>query len=261
MQYLHPTGDRQRIISKPEDPTRVFIGQNVSLAWRYYQPKHVTLSEVVFGIWNTFNHLNPKLIAVNGSGFPEVKEGYESFVSWAGNLTGFLAVFVLHDVHPADGNKFFGITFKFGLMHNVVTDRIRLQVVAKRKSHQISSSEFLLASSHQVTFISTSGTTRSFNDRGVHQALGLIAREKFETGVGTLLTSLGIYIRIHIHIHTLLNLPDGDFQNNNYKVRIYNYLNYFKYKSQLKDNQLITISVDYITTHQFYISYILKISL
>ena len=39
--------------------------------------------------------------------------------------------------------------------------------------------------------------------------------------MGTLLTSLGIYIRIHIHIHTLLNLPDGDFQNNNYKVRIY----------------------------------------
>lgn len=77
-----------------------------------------------------------------------MKEGYESFVSWAGNLTGFLAVFVLHDVQPADGNKFFGITFKFGLMHNVVTDRIRLQVVAKRKSHQISSSEFLLASSH-----------------------------------------------------------------------------------------------------------------
>lgn len=77
-----------------------------------------------------------------------MREGYESFVSWAGNLTAFLAVFVLHDLQPADGNKFFGIAFKFGLMHNEVKDRIRLQVDAKRKSHKISSSEFLLPSKY-----------------------------------------------------------------------------------------------------------------
>lgn len=71
-----------------------------------------------------------------------MKEGYESFVSWAGNLTDFLAVFVLHDVQPTDGNKFFGIELKFGLMHNEVKDRVRLQVDAKRKSHKIVQARF-----------------------------------------------------------------------------------------------------------------------
>jgi len=95
---LRSSGDRQQIISEPDDPTRVFTGENVSLTWRYYQPSRLTLSEVVFGISKAVNHLNPKLIAVNARGFPEVKEGYEPFVSWAGNLTAFVAVFVLHNV-------------------------------------------------------------------------------------------------------------------------------------------------------------------
>ena len=103
------------------------------MTWRYYQPSQVTLSEVVFGISNAFNYLNPKLIAVNASGFPDVNEDYEPFVSWAGNLTACLAVFVLHDVRPTDGNKFFGIAVKFGLMYNDVKDRVWLQVNAKRK--------------------------------------------------------------------------------------------------------------------------------
>lgn len=87
----------------------------------------------MFGISKAFNRLDPKLIVVNGSGFPDVKKGSESFVSWAGNLTSSLAVFVLHDVQPADGNKFFGITFDFGLMYNELKDKVWLQVDAKRK--------------------------------------------------------------------------------------------------------------------------------
>ena len=79
------------------------------------------------------NYLDPKLVEVNGSGFPEVNEDYKPFVSWAGNLTAYLAVFVLHDVQLKDGNKIFGITFKVGLMYNDIRDRVQLQVQAKRK--------------------------------------------------------------------------------------------------------------------------------
>jgi len=128
---LRSSGDRLPITSRPDNPTKVFIGENVSLTWSYYQPSHVTLSEVVFGISVAVNYLNPKLVAVNGSGFPEVNEDYKPFVSWAGNLTAYLAVFVLHDVQLKDGNKIFGITFKVGLMYNDIRDRVQLQVQAK----------------------------------------------------------------------------------------------------------------------------------
>ena len=134
MQDLYLTGDRLRITSRPDNPTKVFIGENVSLTWSYYQPSHVTLSKVVFGISVAVNKIEPKLVTVNGSnGFPDVNEDYKPIVSWAGNLTAYLAVFVLHDVQLKDGNKFFGITFDVGLLYNNIRNRVQLQVQAKRK--------------------------------------------------------------------------------------------------------------------------------
>ena len=133
--FVSLAGDRKKIISTPDKPTRVFIGENVSLVWRYYHPPRVTLSEVVFGIRKGVDNLKPKLLAVNRNGFLTVEKGYESKVSWAGNLTSSLAVFVLHHVQPADGKKVFGITLDFGLLYNQLHDSVQLQVEAKRKLH------------------------------------------------------------------------------------------------------------------------------
>jgi len=131
---FNPTGDRQRMISTPDKPTRVFIGDNVSLAWHYYKPAHLKLVEIVFGYWKSTGIVHPRLAAVSGStGIPDVRSGYESSVSWAGNLTNSLAVFVLYNVQPADANVEFAIQVEFGLAHNPLTDIVRLHVEAKRK--------------------------------------------------------------------------------------------------------------------------------
>ncbi|KAJ7391304.1 hypothetical protein OS493_019437 [Desmophyllum pertusum] len=80
------SGDKQqKIISAPDKPTRVFIGDNVSLVWQYNHPNHFTLCEVVFGIQGPQGDLTKRLVAVNASGFPDVRKGYESKLSWAGN--------------------------------------------------------------------------------------------------------------------------------------------------------------------------------
>ena len=128
------TGDRQRMISTPDKPTRVFIGENVSLVWRYYQPAHLTLVEVVFGHWRSTGFVYPKLMVVNGStGISSVNTRHQSFISWAGNLTSSLVVFILHNVQPSDDNVEFGMQVEFGLAHNPLTDIVRLQVEEKRK--------------------------------------------------------------------------------------------------------------------------------
>ena len=122
------------MLSTPDKPTNVFIGDNVSLAWYYYTPAHLKLVEVVFGHWKSTGIVHPRLVAVNGStGIPDVRSGYESSVSWAGNLTNSLAVFVLYNVQPADANVEFAIQLEFGLAHNPLTDIVRLHVEAKRK--------------------------------------------------------------------------------------------------------------------------------
>ena len=76
--------------------------------------------------------LTTKLVAVNGSGFVQVRTGYESRISWAGDLTSFSAVFVLYYVQPADGNKVFGMHVEYD-RHTPLTDTVRLQVETKRK--------------------------------------------------------------------------------------------------------------------------------
>ena len=122
------------MISTPDKPTQVFIGEDVSLVWRYYQPAHLTLVEVVFGHWRSTGFVYPKLMVVNGStGISNVNPRFESFVSWAGNLTSSLVVFILHNVQPSDGNVEFGMQVEFGIAHNPLTDVVRLQVKAKRK--------------------------------------------------------------------------------------------------------------------------------
>ena len=129
-------GDQQRMISTPDKPTRVFIGENVSLVWRYYQPAHLTLVEVIFGHWKS-THIDPKLVVVNGSsGVSDVQLGHNSLVSWAGNLTFSLVVFILRNVQPSDGNVVFGMNVDFGLLEDPLQDTVRLQVEAKRKWYQ-----------------------------------------------------------------------------------------------------------------------------
>ncbi|KAL9971560.1 hypothetical protein ACROYT_G017735 [Oculina patagonica] len=124
------SGDRQKIISTPDKPTRVFIGENVSLVWKYYQPSHLTLRHVLFGTFKP-GYLNTQLVKVNKNGISRVRKGYESLVSWAGNLTSSLAIFVLHNVQPADKTKEFGIEVDFGYEYNMLTDTVWLQVEAR----------------------------------------------------------------------------------------------------------------------------------
>ena len=121
------------MISTPDKPTKVFIGDNVSLVWQYYKPAPLILFEVVFGYWKSPGYLHPKLIAVDSKGVISVRAGYETAVSWDGNLTSSLAVFVLYNVQPADGNVDFGIQVEFGLADNPLKDIVQLLVVAKRR--------------------------------------------------------------------------------------------------------------------------------
>ena len=129
----HPTGDRQKIISTPDKPTKVFIGENVSLEWRYYQPSHLTLRHVLFGIFKRPGYLKTELAEVNKNGVPRVRKDSGLSLSWAGNVTASQAVFVLHNVQPALGKKTFGIQVDFGYEYDMLTDTVRLQIDAKRE--------------------------------------------------------------------------------------------------------------------------------
>ena len=129
----HPTGEQQKIISTPDKPTKVFIGENVSLEWRYYQPSHLTLRHVLFGIFKRPGYLKTELAEVNKNGVPNVRKVSGLSLSWAGNVTASQAVFVLHNVQPAHGNKTFGIQVDFGYEYDMLTDTVRLQVGAKRE--------------------------------------------------------------------------------------------------------------------------------
>lgn len=132
---LYPIGcQNQRFTHKPAKPTHVYVGNNVSLEWRYCQPSHFKLYEVAFGIWTSSpGVLEKKLVAVSRSGFVQVRGGYESSVSWAGNLTSSHAVFVLYHVKKADGNKVFGIHVEYSALNSPLIDTVRLQVETKRK--------------------------------------------------------------------------------------------------------------------------------
>ena len=130
---LYPTGDRQKIIFKPDKPTKVFIGENVSLTWRYYQPSHLKLRHVLFGIFKRPGYLKTELAEINNNGVLRVRKDYSLSLSWAGNLATSLAVFVLYNVQPADGKKTFGIQVDFGYEYDMLTDIVRLQVDPKRK--------------------------------------------------------------------------------------------------------------------------------
>ncbi len=89
---------------------------------------------MLFGIFNKWpGYLKTELVEVNKNGIPRVTKGYESSVSWAGNLTSHLAVFVLHNVQPADKKKLYGVQVDFGYEYNMLTDTVRLQVEARRK--------------------------------------------------------------------------------------------------------------------------------
>jgi len=88
---------------------------------------------VLFGIFKRPGYLKTELAEVNKNGVPRVRKDYGLSLSWAGNLTASLAVFVLYNVQPADGKETFGIQVDFGYEYDMLTDIVRLQVEAKRK--------------------------------------------------------------------------------------------------------------------------------
>ena len=92
---------------------------------------------MLFGIFKRPGFLKTELVEVNKNGVPRVRKDYGLSVSWAGNLTTSLAVFVLHNVQPADGKKTFGIQVDFGYEHDMLTDIVRLQVEEKRKWYSV----------------------------------------------------------------------------------------------------------------------------
>ena len=125
---------RQSFTHKPAKPTHVYVGRNVSLEWRYCHPSHFKLFEVAFGLWTSSpGVLSKKLVAVSRSGSVQVRGGYEGFVSWAGNLTSSLAVFVLYHVQSADKNKVFGIHVEYSGLNSPLIDTVQLQVETARK--------------------------------------------------------------------------------------------------------------------------------
>ena len=132
---LYPIGcQKQRFTHKPAKPTPVYVGNNVSLEWRYCQPSHFKLFEVAFGLWTSSRGvLEKKLVAVSSSGVVQVRGGYELLVGWAGNLTSSHAVFVLYHVQKADENKVFGIHVEYSGLNSPLIDTVKLQVDTKRK--------------------------------------------------------------------------------------------------------------------------------
>ena len=131
---FYPTADRQRFISTPDKPTKAFIGSNVSLVWRYYQPAHISLIKVVFGYWKSPGYVFPRVMTINGTtNIPEVMTGYEYDISWAGNLTDYLAAFVVCNIQPVNVRLEFGIHLEFGYRHNPLRDSVRIKVEKKRE--------------------------------------------------------------------------------------------------------------------------------
>ena len=126
---MYQTGDRQRFISTPDKPTKVFIGGNVSLVWRYYQPAHLALIYVAFGYWKSPGYIYPRMIIINGTtNIPQVTAGYETAISWAGNPETSIAAFVVYNIQPTDASVVFGIHLEFGYKNNPLTDLVQIKV-------------------------------------------------------------------------------------------------------------------------------------
>ena len=97
--------DHPRFISTPGKLKITSVGVNVSFEWNYTSGD-LNLFEVVFGIFDSSEFLETKLIAVNSSGFVLKRPSYKSSVGWVGNLTSSNAVFELYNVKLEDGKKY-----------------------------------------------------------------------------------------------------------------------------------------------------------
>ena len=125
---VHPT-----MISAPNKSVKAVIGDTVPLRWHYnlgYLKND--LVEVMFGIEKSPGLLEPKLVAVNSSGFASTRSSYRSSVGWAGNLTSSVAVFELYNVTTND-SKTYGIKVEYGAGHAPLIDSVQLQVESGRK--------------------------------------------------------------------------------------------------------------------------------
>ena len=97
--------DHPRFISTPGKLKITSVGVNVSFEWNYTSGD-LNLFEVVFGIFDSSEFLETKLIAVNSSGFVLKRPSYKSSVGWVGNLTSSNAAFELYNVKLEDGKKY-----------------------------------------------------------------------------------------------------------------------------------------------------------
>ena len=125
---VHPT-----MISAPNKSMKAVIGDTVSFRWHYNSGYlENDLLEIVFGIEKSPDLLEPKLVAVNSSGFASTRSSYRSSVGWAGNLTFSVAVFELYNVTTND-SKTYGIKVEYGAGHTPLIDSVQLQVESGRK--------------------------------------------------------------------------------------------------------------------------------
>ena len=132
---MYPPGDGKKFTSKPDQPTKAFIGGNVSLVWRYHQPAHLTLKKVVFGEWTSSpGYVYPEIMTINTTANSiSLSPGrYESRVSWAGNLSATQVAFVLHNIQRGDDKVEFGIHLEFGYIHNPLQGHVLIKVEEKR---------------------------------------------------------------------------------------------------------------------------------
>ena len=98
----------------------------------YNQPRHVTPQNLIFGIFNLRPpYLVEELVKVNRYGNAYFRKGSGSKISWAGNLTSSLAVFVIHNVQCVD-IRVYGIEVDSS-NHQLLSDSVQLQVSANRK--------------------------------------------------------------------------------------------------------------------------------
>ena len=123
--------DHPRFISTPGKLKITSVGVNVSFEWNYTSGD-LNLFEVVFGIFDSSEFLETKLIAVNSSGFVLKRPSNKPSLGWAGNLTSSNAVFELYNVKLEDGKKY-GILLEYGSQHNLLINTVQLQVKSGRK--------------------------------------------------------------------------------------------------------------------------------
>ena len=119
-------------LSKPPNPQKAIAGSNVTFLWRYKvadadKPNFEGLTWIV-----TPSSKPRALVDISTSGVPDLNvapPGYKGRVMWNGDLSKFVASFVLLNVSSGD-EKEYGIEIKFGPVVKLI-DYLDLEVLSK----------------------------------------------------------------------------------------------------------------------------------